>query len=125
MLQPKRVKRPRRRIVDRAKLNAVMEAVSNYEIQESWAWDQLDSLSSHTYVEEIEAIPEGIFETDEGEFSAIATVYVTLNYGSTKDDLSVPDSFPAQVEGHFEIKKRGQINAIIDEFSVDTSSFYE
>jgi predicted pPIWI-associating nuclease len=113
--------RPRRPLADPAKLAAVIDAISNYDPQKSPAWDDLDALSSHTYVDEIEAVPEGIFETDDG-FSAAATVYVALNYGNQNDEEAISDSFPAQADGHFEAKGN-KITAVIDSFSVDTSSF--
>jgi hypothetical protein len=110
-----------RRLHDRSKLDAVMDAVSSVELSETAAWSDLDSLSSHTSVDDIEAVPEGIFEAGDNGFEAVATVYVDLNYGGRKDSFSTSDSLPAQVQGHFEPDGR----AIVDSVSVDTSSFYE
>lgn len=104
---------------DRSKLDAIMDAVSNIELSETRAWGDLNSLSSDTHVDDIEAVPEGIFETDTG-FTAAATVYVDLNYGDKNDSFSTSDSFPANVEGHFEDGR-----AVVDAVAVDTSSFYE
>jgi hypothetical protein len=98
-----------------------MDAVSSVELAETSAWANLDSLSTHTHVDDIEAVPDGIFEVGDDGFTAVATVYVGLNYGDKKDSFSTSDSFPAQVQGHFEAD--GQ--AIVDSVSVDTSSFYE
>jgi Predicted pPIWI-associating nuclease len=112
-----------RPLMDRVKISAVMDAISQYDIVGSPSWSELEAISSHIQLDQIEAIPEGIFETDDG-FSATASVYVLLNYGGKNDKLSSADTFPAQVDGHFE-NKESQIKAIIDFFIVDTSSFYE
>jgi hypothetical protein len=106
---------------NRSKLDAVMDAVSSIELTETPAWSDLDSLSTHTNIEDIEAVPEGIFETVDNGFTAVATVYVGLNYGDKVDAVSVSDSFPAQVHGHFEQGDK----AVVDSVSVDTGSFYE
>ena len=96
-----------------------MDAVSNIELRETPAWADLDSLSTGTSVEDIEAVPEGIFETETG-FTAAATVYVDLNYGDKNNSFSTSDSFPVNVAGHFENGR-----AVVDSVAVDTSSFYE
>lgn len=108
-----------RPLKDRVKLDAVMDAVSNIELSETPAWGDVESLSSHTSVEDIEAVPEGIFETETG-FTAEATVYVDLNYNDKGDIFSTSDNFPANVKGHFEGGR-----AVVDSVLVDTSSFYE
>src|ERR1700679_303750 len=110
-----------RHLKDRSKLDAVMDAVSSIELTETTAWSDLDSLSTHTHIEDIEAVPEGIFESGDNSFTAVATVYVGLNYGGKNDASSTADSFPAQVQGHF--KPDGK--AVVDSVSVDTASFYE
>lgn len=109
-----------RPLKDRQKLDLVIDAVSAVEVTEFSAWKDLDSLSTHTSVEEIEAVPEGIFEDGENGFAAVATVYVDLNYGDKADGVSSSDSFPVQVQGHFASDGK----AIVDDVSVDTSSFY-
>jgi Predicted pPIWI-associating nuclease len=98
-----------------------MDAVSSIELTETGAWSDLDALSTHTSIEGIEAVPEGIFEVGDNGFTAVATVYVDLSYGNNEDSFSTLDSFPAQVQGHF--TSNGE--AIVDSVSVDTSSFYE
>src|SRR5882762_5462277 len=77
--------------------NAIIEAISNYQIQESNAWKVLDSLSSNTEVDAIEANAEGIFDAGPGKFEATATVYVILNYGDKRESLTTTDAFPAHV----------------------------
>jgi hypothetical protein len=110
-----------RHLKSRSKLDAVMDAVSSIELTETPAWSDLDSLSTHTSIEDIEAVPEGIFETDDNGFTAVATVYVGLNYGDKDDAVTASDSFPAQIDGRFE--QGGK--AVVDSVSVDTGSFYE
>src|SRR5216683_5504500 len=102
MAKPQRTpSRPLRPITDPAKLKAVIDAVSEYDVSSSPAWNELDSLSTHTYFEEVEPVPEGIFETEDDGFSAAATVYVQLNYGDKNDDVSAAETLPAQADGHF------------------------
>jgi len=115
--------RPRRPLTDAAQLGAVIDAIDKFDIQSSSAWKDLDALSERTSVDEIQVVPEGIFTTDEG-FTAVATVYVILGYGDKNDATSTTESFPAQVEGHFE-NDAPRLKAIVDRFSVDTSSFNE
>jgi len=105
---------------DRMMLDAVMDAVSSIEFSKTGARRDLDILSSRSRVEDIEAVPGGIFETDAG-FMAAATIYVDLNDGENNEQLSTTDSFPAQVQGHFEPDGR----AVVDSVSIDTSSFYD
>ena len=105
---------------DRPKLDAVMDAVSSVELTETAAWSDLDSLSTHTHIVDIDAVPEWIFRVGGDGFTAVATVYVDLNYGDRDDAFSTPDSFPAEVKGHFDPNGK----AIVDAVSIDTSSFY-
>jgi hypothetical protein len=113
--------KPLRPLVDPLKLKAIIDAISQYDLAESQDWGDLEGLSSRTDIDGIEAVPEGIFETDEG-FSAAATVYVNLQYGGGDDGIATTDSFPAQAEGHFE-RTDDRITAVIDSFSVDISSW--
>src|SRR5262245_623974 len=101
------------RVVDRKKLDAVIKAVSKYNVRESNAWSDLNELSTHTQFEEMDALPEGIFERGD-KFSAYATVYVTLQYGSGADEeASSSDAFPAAIDGHFE-QENDSTKAVID-----------
>lgn len=106
---------------ERSKIDAIMDAVSSVDLTETGAWDDLDSLSTNTTVDDIEGLPEGIFQIGDDGFTAVATIYVDLEYGDKKDAFSTSDSFPAQVQGHFEPDGK----AVVDSVSVDTSSFYE
>ena len=101
--------------------DAIIDAISSYPLSETEAWVDLDELSSHTEVGAIEANNEGIFTTGNNKFEATATVYVTLNYGDKKDSFSTTDSFPAHVVGT--VKDGNRIS--IENFSVDTSSFFD
>lgn len=84
-------------------------------------WDQLDILSTHTRIEGTEIPTEGIVVGPDGQFSAVANLYVSLQYGKDNDEgFTTSDSFLAKIRGHFD----GQ-TPIIDASSVDTSSFYE
>jgi len=67
-------------------------------------------------VNDVEALPEGIFWEGEGEnrFTAAATVYIGLKTNT----FSTTDSLPAEVHGHFASDGK----AVVDTVSVDTSS---
>src|SRR5262245_9800990 len=111
------------RVVNRTKLDAVIEAVSKYDVPGSTAWSDLDQLSTHTQFDEMDAVPEAIFERG-NRFSASATVYVTLQYGSNAEEgVSSSDEFPAAIDGHF-VQEDDSTKAIIDSITIDTSSFY-
>ncbi|KPF91277.1 hypothetical protein IP81_13190 [Novosphingobium sp. AAP83] len=84
------------------------------------AWDDLDALSSRTIFEGIEAIPGGIVFDEDGHFEVAATIYVTLNYGGSRDEVSMSDSYPAMIYG----KVDDLLNVDISECSFDTHSFY-
>jgi hypothetical protein len=111
-------------IKDAAKLRAIISAISKLDsddLEKNGAWSELDALSSHTIFEGVEAHPNGIFSTGEDRFEAVATVYVTLNYGSHRDETSMSDSYPATVAGIIGASNKPKIESI----TVDTSSFYQ
>ena len=107
---------------DGTKRDAIINAIANYDVSESSDWIKLDKLSTHTNFEEIDAVPEGIFESTPTDFEAIATVFVTLTYGTRKEQTSMSDSYPAYVKGTYD---EATSAASINEVSVDTSSFYD
>ena len=82
--------------------------------------DDVSELSSNTIFDSLEVVPEGILKAQSNGFEASATVYITLNYGGSRDSVSMPDSYPAVVRGVFENSR-----ASITEVDVDTGSFYE
>ena len=108
-------------VVDGRKRDAIIEAIARYDLSESSDWIKLDELSTHTDFEEVDAVPEGIFESTSTDFEVIATVFVTLNYGSRKERSSMSDAFPAYIKGQY---NQSTFAVSIDEVSVDTSSFY-
>jgi hypothetical protein len=109
------------RVKDRPRLDLIMDAVSSLDLHETETWSDLERLSERTIVEDIQAVPEGIFQSGDNDFTAVVTVYVALNSGDEGDGISSVDSLPAQVEGH--IDRAGK--AVIDRVEVDTSAFYE
>lgn len=108
--------------IDRPELRkAILEAVAKYPIESSSAWASLDELSSRTKVDGLEPNPDGIFQTGDGKrFELVGKIYVVLEYGGSRDHLSVNDSFPIHISG--EIGESSRIS--ITNVEVDTSSFY-
>jgi hypothetical protein len=106
-------------IRDKELVDAILDAVS--EVAAQGFGSDADELSSNTVIETVEISPETIFQTSATEFEAAGTVHVMLNYGSKKDAVSIPDSYPAIIRGHFD----GGANVEIDSVEVDTSSFAE
>ena len=84
------------------------------------AWPALDVLSSATSFEAIESAPGGIVIETDGTFEAAATIYITLNYGSRKDPVSMSDAYPSIVRGTVD----DHSNVTVSEIVVDTESFY-
>jgi hypothetical protein len=109
---------------DEPKLEAVIEAISSLTADDvliGSTADALDELSTRTTFEGIEANPDGVFTSDGGAtFQAACTIYVTLNYGGRRDDVSMADSYPATVHGT--IDAEGVV--AVDHVDVDTSSFF-
>lgn len=84
-------------------------------------WDDLDALSTHTQIEQIEAPVEGVVLLGDGRFSAILNIYLILQYGNDDDEgFSTADSFLGKVSGRLR-----DDDPIVDSSSVDTSAFYE
>ena len=110
-----------KKIEDSEVLQSIMMAANKYDLQSSPDWGELDQLSSRTEFEALEANPDGIFEGPTGSFHAIGDVYVTLRYGDKKDNSSMSDSYPVQIDGTFD---RTEGTVAIERVSVDTSSFY-
>jgi hypothetical protein len=80
----------------------------------------LDQLSSRTEVDHIDMMRDGIFKEDVS-FTGICTFYVDLNYGQGDDAVSFPEAFPGKVHGHIDDNE----DVIIDDMTVDTTSFYQ
>ena len=98
-----------------------ISALDSNELSSKNGWDELDILSSQTIFEGIEAVPGGVVVSALGRFEAAATVYVTLNYGPSKDSVSMSDSYPAIVRGTID----NDLSVEIDDIAVDTESFYK
>jgi hypothetical protein len=98
-----------------------MDAVSSIDLTKTDAWDGLKTLATSVRVDGIEAVPEGIFKTNRNGFAAVATVYLSLDYGDEGEPPSISDSFPAEIQGHFE--PHG--NVVVDRINVDTSAFLD
>lgn len=102
------------------RVGAVLQAVTDLDLTQSDAWSDLDELSTHTYIDDVEVDPEGIV-LDDGRFKGMMNVYVLLQYGrDNQEGFQTSDAFRGRFEGHFE-----GAAAIIDKVSVDTSPFYE
>jgi hypothetical protein len=98
---------------------AVRDAVEELELTSTSAWGDLDVLSTHTSVEDVEVEDEGVVITGD-TFTGVANVYVTLQYGKNDDEgFSESESFLGSFQGHFE-----QGVPVIDNCTVDTRSFY-
>jgi hypothetical protein len=108
---------------DLAFIRAVTEAASSISFDEFSAksvGNAIDDLSTNTVFEGLEISPDTIFSSKGDSFEASGIVYVELNYGGSRDPVSMPDSYPAVVRGKYSNGK-----ADIEEIDVDTSSFYE
>jgi hypothetical protein len=104
-------------------LHQIMQAISSIdeaEFRRLSTADDIDDLSANTVFDSIEASPDTIFQRPDKGFEASAVVYVTLNYGGKRDAVSMPDSYPAVIEG-----KLSGDRVKIEKIRVDTSSFYE
>ncbi len=118
--QPKRLSS----LDDPDKVDAILSAISNLDqeaVQRLGGWDPLEEISSATLFDGIEGSPTGVFVTPEGNFEVSGTVYVTLQYGGSRDSVSMSDSYPAIVSGGFSEDGSPEIQRI----DVDNSSFYE
>lgn len=108
-----------RTVTDADKRMAIIKAVAEHDVPGSDAWQRLTLLSNQTEFEEIDAVPEGIFEHGADDFEAVATVYVTLHYGETQDRRAMSDAYPAHVRGDYD-SKTGL--AHVTALTVDTST---
>jgi len=85
------------------------------------AWNHLDTLASHTIIEEVYASDISLSASSDRskiEFTASLQVSVSLFYGGDKSGNA--SSFPGSATGH--ISAQGMF---LDEVTVDTDSFYE
>jgi hypothetical protein len=105
------------RLADR---EAIVRAMREYDLTQSESWSDLDELSTHTYIDDVEVDPEGIvFHGD--SFKGVMSVYVLLQYGKDNvEGFQTSDAFQAHFEGRIEDDE-----VLIEGVSVDTSPFYE
>ncbi|GLK86587.1 pPIWI-associating nuclease domain-containing protein [Ancylobacter defluvii] len=97
----------------------IAEAVRSVELRDfPSAWNELDTLSSETTVDNIGVDPAGI-RVSGTKFSGLASVYVALRYGKGDDEFTTSEAFRGKFHGHFD-----QGKPLIDDFTVDTSPFF-
>jgi Predicted pPIWI-associating nuclease len=97
----------------------IAEAVRNFEVTESEAWQQLSLLSTNTKIDSVEVFNEEITFKD-SRFTGPLLWHVTLQYGDGEDEFTSSDSFPGVFEGTIQ----GQ-HAEVHKLTADTSSFYD
>lgn len=102
----------------RAVLKAI-EALSQDDLVEMGAWDVVDQLSSQAMFDAMEGTSEGVFRRPDGSFEAVATLYVTLQFGGSRDRTAMSDTYPAIVRG-----KLDGSGVKIQSVEIDNSSFY-
>lgn len=103
-----------RRIVER------INVLTHEDLDGFGAWQDLADLSSNTLFTEIDGDPDSVVIDSAGHFEAIAAVYVTLVYGSARDQETMSDEYLATVTGHLAID-----GVAIEQITVDTMPFYE
>ncbi len=117
-----------RRLDDREKRDAVMAAISAFPLGQDPQWQKLAKRLQPTSIDEIDAVPEGIFasgsETDK-TFAAAATVYVRWDDEIDGRHTSSVEGLPAEVKGHFTDARDGAPVAVVDAMSVDAASVLE
>lgn len=104
---------------EEAQRGRIAEAVRGVDLTNFSCWNDLDILSSHTIPEDIEVLEDTIDIKDD-HFSGVLNSYVLLEYGKGDDGFTTSDGFPGKFKGHFDENER----PVIDEVTVDTSSFY-
>lgn len=105
---------------ERDRYVAIAKAVRDYDIYASPVWSDLDELSTHTSVDDVEVDLSGII-IEGDSFRGVANVYVTLQYGRDDDEgFHESESFLANFSGRF---MAGEPE--IGNFSIDTSSRFE
>ena len=62
-----------------------MQAVADFDVEQSAAWRKLESLATQVFLDDLEVDPAGIVIT-EREFRGVINLYVLLKYGSNTDN---------------------------------------
>ncbi len=105
--------------IEEVQRDRIAGAVRDVDLTDFACWNDLDVLSSHTIPEDIEVLEDTIDIKDDN-FSGVLNVYVQLKYGKGDEGFTSSDGFPGKFKGHFDENDR----LVIDEVTVDTSSFY-
>lgn len=104
---------------DTARIVEHINALTEQDLQRLGAWSDLTDLSSGTIFAAIDADPDSVVIDREGQFEAMASVYVTLVYGSGDDQDSMSDEYPVTLTGRLSDDSAEIATAV-----TDTSSFY-
>ena len=100
---------------------SISEAVESAELTLFEAWADLDALSTHTLLEQMEVDEAGIIFADDDSFRGTVNFYVLLQYGRDLEEGFVEsDSYSGSFEGRLT-----DGGVVIDSIRADTSSFYE
>ena len=99
----------------------IIDAFDKVDISECQAWGDLDALSTHTEFNGLEVNPETVEWLDGKRFKVSVMIHVGPQYGKDAEEgLSTTDGYPGQLVEHLQGDK-----VVVDDVSVDTSSFYE
>lgn len=102
-------------------VDAIAEAASNVQLTDMSAWIELDALSTHTSVDDVEVDRNGVVLMDDGSFNGVANVYVSLQYGKdTEEGFISSESFLAEFSGYVE-----DGSPVIQDMTVNTAGFYD
>ena len=107
-------------VVDQSAMRAVADALADFDLDESPAWGDLQVLARSVSVDALELDEDSVVVSDDGAFTAIAYVYLALDYGKGEDAFTTSTSFRADLAGKID---RGV--ALIEALNIDTSPFYE
>lgn len=107
-------------VTDTARIVDRINRLTDDDLDGLGAWQTLADLSSRTQFEGIDCDPDSVVVDSEGNFEALASVYITLVYGPSRDEESLSDEYLATINGILTVD-----DVEISAASVDTSSFYE
>jgi Holliday junction resolvase len=108
----------------RVEVEQLTEELQDYMINHAFL-DELDSLSTHTRIDEVSDLEISDIHIGNGEIrvAGSGSVGVELQYGGDSDGVpSSGDAFPFRFRAV--LTPEGQLKSV-EELSVDTSSFYE
>ena len=96
-----------------------MDAAAAMQMEHWPLWAEVAALSHQTEPDGVETAPEGIFQSGDMGFVAVATGYIILNFKTGSRDVRFSDNFPMTIKGHF--KADGTV--AIDEVTGDMVRF--